>query len=264
MATKRRMTPTTKKAPIRCSLVSIAISLDSERGGSEEFTGEWLAARGELRRGAALDDARGEQGRVLEDHGDAERLLLGRDREVAGELETADRDPAGIGTLEADDLAEQHRLPRAALADDREQLAGVDRQIDAAEYLGAAVGAPHAAEVERHAPALWLLRSAGHQLTAKLPRTIRKSKTRIRMKLHTTADVVAVAIPSVPPRVRSPNVHGTTDAIMPNISPFTRPITTSLKCTHSSMRAKYSLVVSLMAGSMATTSAPPHTPMKSL
>ena len=84
------------------------------------------------------------------------------------------------------------------------------------------------------------------------------------MKLHTTADVVAVAIPSVPPRVRSPNVHGTTDAIMPNISPFTRPITTSLKCTHSSMRAKYSLVVSLMAGSMATTSAPPHTPMKSL
>src|SRR5207249_7326477 len=168
------------------------------------------------------DGERGEQGPVLEDHGDAERLLLGRDREVAGELETADRDPAGIGTLEADDLAEQHRLPRAALADDREQLAGVDRQIDAAEDLGAAVRAPHAAEVERHAPALRLLRSAGHQSTAKLPRTIRKSKTRIRMKLHTTADVVAVAIPSVPPRVRSPNAHGTTDAIMPNISPFTR------------------------------------------
>src|SRR5207244_12115960 len=132
---------------------------------------------------------------------------LGRDREVAGELETADRDRAGIGTLEADDLAEQHRLPRAALADDRQQLAGVDRQIDAAEYLAAAIRAPHTAEVERHAPALWLLRSAGHQLTAKLPRTIRKSTTRIRMKRHTTADLAAGAARWVRRRARRPPVR---------------------------------------------------------
>src|SRR5205823_12772976 len=120
------------------------------------------------------DGERGEQGRVLEDHGDADRLLLGRDREIAEELETADRDPAGIGTLEADDLAEQHRLPGAALADDREQLAGVDRQIDAAEYLGAAVGAPHAAEVERQPPVLGRLHPAGLNWRPRSPGTTRR------------------------------------------------------------------------------------------
>src|SRR5439155_545529 len=165
--------------------------------------------------------------------------LLRQDRgEVGGRLVVEDQ--LGVDRQRAGD--------RHALAHPARELARQLRLRALELHVGAAVGAPHAAEVERHAPALWLLRSAGHQLTAKLPRTIRKSKTRIRMKLHTTADVVAVAIPSVPPRVRSPNVHGTTDAIMPNISPFTRPITTSLKCTHSSMRAKYSLVVSLMAG----------------
>src|SRR3989442_664390 len=281
MATKRRMTPTTKKAPIRCSLVSIAISLDSERGGSEEFTGEWLAARGELRRGAALDDAplvehrdavcdRARQRQIVRDD-DLRRAAIGADAaDEFADLLRQDRVEVGGRLVVEDQLGvdRQRAGDRRALAHPARELARQLRlrslQLHVAQEPANAYPEPRGAGVERCAPALWLLRSAGHQLTAKLPRTIRKSKTRIRMKLHTTADVVAVAIPSVPPRVRSPNVHGTTDAIMPNISPFTRPITTSLKCTHSSMRAKYSLVVSLMAGSMAITSAPPHTPMKSL
>src|SRR5207249_1144690 len=134
-----------------------------------------------------------------------------------------------------------------------------------AHVLGHGEGGEQRRALEDHgdAPLRRLSRPRAHQPAAKLPRTIRKSKTRIRMKLHTTAAVVAVAIPSVPPRVRRPKVQGRIEAIMPKIRPFTSPIRMSLRCTHSSMRAKYSFTVSLIAGSMATTTAPPHTPMKS-
>src|SRR5438309_479888 len=278
MATKRRMTPTTKKAPIRCSLVSIAISLDSERGGSEEFAGEWLAARSELRRGAALDDA------ALVEHRDAvgERA---RQRQI---VRDDDLRRAAIGADAADEFADLLRQDRVEVGGRLvvEDQLGVDRQRPGDRHALAHPARELARQLRLRALELHvgedavndrldLVRAVAPVLPQPQAHVLgdgeRGEQGRV-LEDHGDAErlllgrdrVVAVAIPSVPPRVRSPNVHGTTDAIMPNISPFTRPITTSPKCTHSSMRAKYSLVVSLMAGSMAITSAPPHTPMKSL
>src|SRR5207302_11058940 len=99
-------------------------------------------------------------------------------------------------------------------ADEGEQLSGLHREVDAAEDVEAIVRPAHALELHGDAPTWRLSRLRAHQ-AAKLPRTIMKSKTRIRMKLHTTAEVVAVAIPSVPRRVRSPQEPGTIEAPWP-------------------------------------------------
>src|SRR5262245_5028549 len=202
------------------------------------------------------DGERGEQGGALEDHRPPERLLLRWGGEVALELGPADDDPAGVGLLEPDDLPQQHRLSGAALADDRDQCSGLDVKIDPAENGMVAVALAHVGELDRDA-----VRLRRHQ--SSVIRTIRKSKSRIRMKLHTTADVVETAMPSVPPFVRSPIAHGTIDAIMPKTRPFTSPVTKSPNFTHSSIRSKYDATGILITGSTATTSAPPHTPMKS-
>src|SRR6266446_5506366 len=207
------------------------------------------------------DRERGEQRRTLEHHGDAEGLLLGRHRPVAGELDAAERDPASVGVLETDDLPQQDRLARAALPDDRQQFARLHDEVDAAEDRLPVVDLAQAGEL--HADAAPLLRRLRHQSRANVIRTMRKSKTRIRMKLQTTAAVVDVAMPSVPPRVRRPKVQGTIEATMPKIVPFSMPTTKSLKCTHSSIRSKYVFTGMVMAGSRATTAAPPQTPMKS-
>src|SRR5581483_7882118 len=186
--------------------------LEDARDGVGDLRGGAPAVLAEPQRDVLRHAERREERGALEDHRDPERLLFGRHREPARELDPADRDPPGVGTLEADDLAEEDRLARAALADDREELAGRHDEVDAAEDGVAVVALPEGRELHRDAVAG--LRGGRHQ-PAKLARTIRKSKRRIRMKLHTTAAVVDRAMPSVPPRVRSPNAHGTTDAIMP-------------------------------------------------
>src|SRR5579862_9507321 len=204
------------------------------------------------------DRQRREQRGVLEHHRHAERLLPRRHGEVALELDAADDDPPGVRSLEADDLSQQDRLPGAALAEDRDELAGLDVQIDATEDLVIGVSLADARQLDRHA----VLRRIGHHLS--VIRTITKSKTRIRMKLHTTAAVVDDAIPSVPPFVRRPNVQGTIDAIIPKMTPLNSPVRKSPNFTHSSMRSKYERTGIVITGSIATTSAPPQTPMKSL
>src|SRR5262249_19612468 len=201
---------------------------------------------------------RAEQGGALEDHGDAERLLARGDREVALERDAADGDRPRVRPLEADDLSQQDRLSLAALAQDREQLAGVNLEIDAGEDLLGAVALVDAVEHDGHA-----VRATVAHSTAMLSRMIRKSRIRIHTKLHTTAEVVDAAMPSAPPRARSPKVHGTTAATTPKAKPFTRPTRTSLSFTHSTMREKYSGTESWMPGSTATTAAPPRMPTKS-
>src|SRR5262249_909728 len=170
----------------------------------------------------------------------------------------ADDGPAGVGPLEADDLAEQDRFALAALADDRQQLARSHREVHAREDLLRAVALVDPLEDDGD-PA----RAPVAHRTVKLRRTMRKSRMRIHTKLHTTAAVVDAAMPSAPPRVRSPKVHGTIAATTPKQKPSPRPTRTSLSFTHSNMRAKYSGTESCMAGSTATTTAPPRTPTKS-
>src|SRR5262249_48242729 len=185
-------------------------------------------------------------------------LLAGRVREVALERDAADLDAAGVGALEADDLAEQHRLSLPALSHDGEQLAGLDLEVDSGEHLLRAVPLAHPVEDDGDSAMI----GAGHE-KVKLRRTIRKSRIRIHTKLHTTAAVVEPAMPSAPPRVRRPNVQGTRAATTPKAAPFSRPVRTSPSFTHSNMRKKYSETERLMAGSTATTAAPPRMPTKS-
>src|SRR5579875_3131107 len=208
------------------------------------------------------DGERGEEGGALEDHRDAERLLVRRKREVARQRDAAHHDLARVGLLEADDLPEEHGFALPALPEDRQQLAGPDVEIDAAQHGDAVVALGDAAEDHRDAPARPHGRP-GHHESPNVRRTMRKSKSRIRMKLHTTAAVVATAMPSAPPRVRKPKVHGTIEATMPKTSALANPTRRSVRCTHSSMRARYSSTDTLTTGSKATTRAPPAMPMKS-
>src|SRR5207247_8851388 len=125
---------------------------------------------------------------------------------------------------------------RAARAGRGGQRPRRDVKSEAGQHDVLPVRLPHPGQLDRDA-----VRALGrhrHQSSAKVTRTIRKSKTRIRMKLHTTAAVVEAAMPSVPPRVRSPKVQGRIEATMPKTTPFTSPTMKSVKCTHSSMRAK--------------------------
>src|SRR5262249_6678099 len=205
--------------------------------------------------GDVLRDAeRTQQGGVLEDHGHPEGLLLRGARQVVGELEPADGDAPGVGLLEADDLAQEDGLPGAALPDDGHQLARLDHEVEAAEHGMPPVALADAGELDAHA-----VPGCRHPIP-KLRRTIRKSNARIRRKPHTTAAVVEPAMPSVPPAVRSPNAHGTVEAIIPNTKPFTSPVTMSPRWTHSNMREKYSETVVLIPGATEMTAAPPQTP----
>src|SRR5262249_5330685 len=201
---------------------------------------------------------RRQEGCALEDHRDAKGLLAGRVREVALERDAADLDAAGVGALEADDLAEQHRLSLPALSHDGDQLARLDLEVDSGEHLLRAVPLAHPVEDDGD-PAVV---GAGHA-KVKLRRTIRKSRIRIHTKLHTTAAVVEPAMPSAPPRVRRPNVEGTRAATTPKAAPFSRPVRTSPSFTHSNMRWKGAETGRLMAGAGATTAAPPRMPTKS-
>jgi len=94
---------------------------------------------------------RGEERGGLEDHGDAKGLLLGREGQVLAQLDAAHRDAAGVRPLEADDLAQQHRLPRAALADDGEQLSRRDAEIDAGQHDVLPVRLPYPGQLDRDA-----------------------------------------------------------------------------------------------------------------
>src|SRR5262249_53680401 len=180
---------------------------------------------------------RAEEGGVLEYHGHAKGLLVVRHRPVAIERDATHDDLTRVDLLQTDDLPQEHRLARAALSDDRQQLPRLDDEIDAPQDGMPVVGLAPAPELDPDA--VPMPSGRGHQSRAKVMRTMRKSKTRMSMKLQTTAAVVEVAMPSVPPRVRSPKVQGTIEAIMPKIAPFSMPTKKSLKCTHSSMRSKY-------------------------
>src|SRR5262249_16547809 len=175
---------------------------------------------------------RRQQGRSLEHHGDAERLVVGSQGQIALEGQAPDHDPPGVRAFEPDDLAQEHGLSLTALAHDGNHLTRSDGEVDPGEHLVVAVAASHAVEHDGH-PAV------AHG-SAKLRRTMRKSSTRIQTKLHTTAAVVEAAMPSAPPRVRRPKVHGTTAATTPKTAPFSMPTNRSLSFTHSNMRAKYS------------------------
>src|SRR5262249_44584910 len=204
---------------------------------------------------------RAEEGGVLEHHGHAKGFLVVGRRPGAIRRDAADRALPRVGLLETDDLPQEHGLARTALSHDRQQFPRLDDEIDAPQDALPVVGLTQARELHADAaPSLCRLR---HQSRAKVMRTMRKSNTRMRMKLQTTAAVVEVAMPSVPPRVRSPKAQGTMETIMPKIAPFDMPTTKSRKCTHRSMRSRYVWTGMVMAGSSATTAAPPHTPMKS-
>src|SRR5262249_20507306 len=235
--------------------------LEDAADGGRDLRRTLAAALAQAEADVLVHGQRAQEGGVLEHHGDAKRLVLVRRRPVAIERDPAHGDLARVGLLETDDLPQQHRLARAALAHDGQQLARRDAEIAAPQDALSVVGLAHAPEL--HADAAPLLCRLYHQSRAKVMRTMRKSKTRMRMKLQTTAAVVEVAMPSVPPRVRSPKAQGTIEAIMPKIAPFDMPTTKSLKCTRGSRGSKYVLTGMVMAGSSATTAAPPHTPMKS-
>ena len=61
----------------------------------------------------------------------------------------AEADAAGIDCLEARDQAQQRALAAAAAADDRDELAGGNMQVDAAQHLVVAEGFAQAADGER-------------------------------------------------------------------------------------------------------------------
>src|SRR5262249_24133000 len=177
-----------------------------------------LVVLAKAQRDVLADGERAEEGGALEDHRDPERLLPGGQRQVALERHVADDDAPAVRSLQPDDLAEQDRLALTALADDGEQLARPDLEVDAGEHLLGVVALADAFEDDGDAVGDGIAHS-----TAKLSRTIRKSRIRIHTKLQTTAAVVDAAMPSAPPRVRRPTVHGTIADTMPKQKPFRRP-----------------------------------------
>src|SRR5207237_6190966 len=68
----------------------------------------------------------------------------------------AERDAAGVELLQAGDEAQQRALAAAALAHDRDELAGGDVQVDAAQHFIVAVGFAQAADAERQAAVMHL------------------------------------------------------------------------------------------------------------
>ncbi len=119
---------------------------------------------GERRLGDVLE--RGEvreEVEVLKDDADLgaalEHLLLAQLVEFAAALLVADQLPvdghrAGVDRLEVVDGAQQRRLARTARAEDRDDLAGRDREVDAAQHLDAAVALVHAADLDEARRAL--------------------------------------------------------------------------------------------------------------
>ena len=88
-----------------------------------------------------VDSSRAQQVEVLEDHADVlarlAQLFLAHGRHVL----TVDDDLAGRRALEHVDAADQRGLACAAEADDTEDLAALDRQVNALERLDGTGGA---------------------------------------------------------------------------------------------------------------------------
>ena len=106
------------------------------------------ARRPHLRAGAEADlhirqHARpGQQPRLLEHHPHVRRCL----RALLLELEAA-----GVVAVEAGDQPQQRALAAAAAADDGDELAGRNAQVDAAQHLVVAERLAQAADVQRYA-----------------------------------------------------------------------------------------------------------------
>src|SRR6478609_3978157 len=82
----------------------------------------------------------GQQPRLLEHHADVLHLDF-----------VAEADASGVDLFEAGDEPQQCALATAALADDRDELAGRDVQVDTAQHLVVAEGFAQAPDAERKA-----------------------------------------------------------------------------------------------------------------
>ena len=103
-------------------------------------------------RDVALDGQVGEQRIALEHRVD--RSALGWH---AGDVLAVEQHPAGIGVLEAPDHAQRGGLAAAARAEQREELAGADRDVDVLQHGVLAVGLRELYEVDRaaHCGSVW-------------------------------------------------------------------------------------------------------------
>ena len=77
--------------------------------------------------------------------------LVGRD---GGEALAAEGDGAAGDRLDAGEAAQERRLAGAVGADDGDDLAGVDREVDAVQHLDAAVARAQALDVKHGSPPL--------------------------------------------------------------------------------------------------------------
>ena len=70
-------------------------------------------------------------------------------RRQAGDVRAGEPHRAGVGFDHSGDQVEQRRLPRAVRADDRDDAAGPDGEIDILQRLDAAIGLAQAAHLEQ-------------------------------------------------------------------------------------------------------------------
>jgi hypothetical protein len=81
-----------------------------------------------------------EQVEALEDHADVLAQFAHGRRVVVQQWLAVHRQAAALEYFEPVDAAQQRALARAALADDGDDLAGPDLQVDALEHLVGAIG----------------------------------------------------------------------------------------------------------------------------
>ena len=84
--------------------------------------------------------ARGQQVEVLEDHADAPAQRAQAVRVQRGDILTADQQPATTGFFQAVDHADKCRLAGAGMADDAENLTGLDGQVQRLQRADFAAG----------------------------------------------------------------------------------------------------------------------------
>jgi hypothetical protein len=90
----------------------------------------------------------GEQREVLEDESDPTLFGGRRSRRIRDDL-AEESHRTGVGFLEAGDEAQQRRLPASRWAEQREELAWCDRQVDAVDGADRSVRLRDARQLDR-------------------------------------------------------------------------------------------------------------------
>ena len=154
-------------------VVAVGQVVDEGRDSGGVAGGEHVVPVGVGPRGEQVvaQEHREEHGLLRDDRDGATEL---RDRRVA-RVDSADEDTPGRRVVETGKQVEQRRLAGAGRAAERDDLAGLDGEVDAAQHLCAAVGEVDVLEAHRRAPGRELTAGPPAPAAARSPRAMRSS-----------------------------------------------------------------------------------------